>query len=138
MFNVLRRFWLVLLVLVVALLGLSGYLYKQNRDSRQELESLKTDPQKAARESNKAITDMVGKIVVLPEGEDPTVATVTDPEKLKDQPFFSKAQKDDRVLIYTKAQKAILYNPSSNKVVEIAAFNIGATASPKPSASPSR
>jgi hypothetical protein len=64
----------------------------------------------------------VGKLMVLPD-EVPTVATVTDLEKLKDQVFFKNAKIGDKVLIYLKAQKAILYDSESNKIIELAPLN---------------
>lgn len=86
---------------------------------------LKNNPQKVAQEENDALVATVGKLMFLPTEERPTVATVADPEKLKDQSFFANAKKGDKVLIYTNAKRAILYNPSSNKIVEIAPINIG-------------
>ena len=82
---------------------------------------------KEAREIIEArdIIEKVARLVVLPEGETPTIATVTDPERLKEQAFFSNAQRGDKVLIYTTAKKAILYNPTANKIVEVAPLNIG-------------
>lgn len=127
-----RGSWVIFVILIVALLGASGYFFMRYRGSQREVDALKQDPQKAARESTRQLAETVGKLVVLPEGEEPTVATVTDPEKLKDQPFFSKAQKDDKVLIYTTAKKAYLYNPASNKVVEVATLNINTSGTPAP------
>jgi len=76
----------------------------------------------------------VGKLMVLPEGETPTIATVSDPDKLKDQAFFAHAKTGDKVLIYAKAKKAILYSPTDNRIVEVAAIDLGGTpaAAPKP------
>lgn len=76
----------------------------------------------------------VGKLIALPTDEKPTVATITDAEKLKEQLFFKNAMKDDKVLIYTKAKKAILYRPSEKKVVEVGAVNINQA--PKASSTP--
>lgn len=79
----------------------------------------------AAENELNDVVAKVGKLMVLPEGETPTLATVADPEKLKDQKFFSNAQTGDKVLIYTNSQKAILYSPSLNKIVEVAPVNLG-------------
>jgi hypothetical protein len=106
---------------VVLLLGASGtaaYYYKQYN-------TLKSNPNKAAQDETASTIAAVGKLIELPEGEQPTLATVTDPEKLKGQAFFAKAQKGDKVLVYTGAKKAILYSPTNNKIVEVAPVNIG-------------
>lgn len=68
------------------------------------------------------VVQAVGKLIVLPD-EVPTVATVTDLEKLKDQAFFKNAKIGDKVLIYLKAEKAILYDSESNKIIELAPLN---------------
>ncbi len=63
---------------------------------------------------------VVSNYMELPQGENPTIATVVDREKLQDQAFFVNAENGDKVLIYTNARKAILYRPSTKKVVEVA------------------
>jgi hypothetical protein len=70
----------------------------------------------------------VGRLMVLPTDETPTMATVSDPEKLKDQPFFANAKTGDKVLIYSNARKAILYSPTQDKIIEVAPVNLGANA----------
>lgn len=88
------------------------------------------------RNGDKELVEKVGKLVALPSGEEPTVATVTEREKLAGQPFFASAENGDKVLIYTKARKAILYDPDTNRVLEIAPLNIDEPLA-LPSASPS-
>lgn len=68
----------------------------------------------------------VSRLIVLPEGEEPTIATVTDPEKLRDQVFFANAKEGHKVLIYTKAQKAYLYDPVAKRLVEVAPLTVQA------------
>ena len=65
------------------------------------------------------VVSRVGNMMLLPD-ETPTIATVTDLNKLQGQKFFAHAEKGDIVLMYAKAQKAILYSPSQNKIIEVA------------------
>lgn len=113
----------VAVILVLGATATAGYFYKQFAD-------LKKDPNKVTQDETNATIGAVGKLIVLPTGETPTLATVTDPEKLKDQPFFASAKTGYKVLIYTNAKKAILYDPAANKIVEVAPINIGAAADP--------
>lgn len=108
----------VLVAVVVVALGSAYYFYS-------EYSALKKNPDKIIQEKNKKLIAQVGRLIVLPEGETPTVATVSDPEKLKNQPFFAKAQTGYKVLLYANAKKAILYDPVENKIVEVAPINIG-------------
>ena len=71
---------------------------------------------------------------MLPTGETPTIATVTDASKLKDQAFFTNAVTGDKVLIYTNAKKAFLYRPSTNKIINIAPVNLGSGTGAAPAA----
>ena len=103
---------------VIIAAGISIYFWSQ-------AEALKKNPQRAAQEETLKLIGAISELIVLPEGENPTVATVTDPERLKDQPFFAKAQTGDKVLIYTNSRKAILYSPKENKIIEVAPINIG-------------
>lgn len=117
---------LVLVVVAVASFGAAYYFYN-------EATALKKDPNKTTREETANLVAQVGKLIVLPEGETPTVATVSDPDKLKDQPFFARAKKGDKVLIYTNARKALLYDVENKKIVEVAPINIGTPVStPRP------
>ena len=112
-----------LIVLLLASMGAAAFLYAQ-------VVELKQDPQRRLQQEAEDLIERVGRLVVLPEGERPTIATVSDIEQVKDRPFFANAKNGDKVLIYTNARKAILYDPV-NDIVEIAPVNIG-TATPPP------
>lgn len=90
--------------------GAAYYFYRQYAQ-------IKTRGQTA--ETRNLIND-ISRLIVLPADEQPTIATVSDPQLLKDQPFFAKAKKGDKVLIYSKSNKAILYDPVAKKILEIA------------------
>ncbi len=82
------------------------------------------NPTKAAQDEVTKVVAQVGKLMVLPTDEQPTVASVTDPEKLKGQDFFLNARVGDKVLIYQNNRKAILYSPSLNKILEVSPINL--------------
>lgn len=114
---------IVIALLVVGLVAAGGTLYLKYSNLQKENQRL-TDPQEAAKEQTKQLKQDVGKLLDLPN-EDPTIATVTDAAKLRNQAFFSKAENGDKVLIFTQAKKAVLYRPSTKKIIEVAPINIG-------------
>lgn len=84
--------------------------------------SQKNNPQVLAANQVNDILVKVGKLIDIPD-ETPTVATVSDVTKLQSQEFFAKAQNGDKVIIFPNAKKAILYRPSTDKIVEVALYN---------------
>lgn len=115
----LRPTTIIILILVLGLAAL-GWQYNQTREENKKL----SDPQVAVRRDADELKAKVGLLVELPD-EQPTVATVSDASKLQSQQFFQKAQNGDKVLIFTNAKRAVLYRPSTNKVIEYAPVNIG-------------
>lgn len=112
----------ILIVLAFLLmLGIITLLYQQVQKANQELNTLKQQQaeQKPADETTSLLEELA-QILVLPENETPTIATVTDTSKLGNQPFFAGAAVGDRVIIYSQSKKAILYRPSDQKVINIA------------------
>lgn len=120
------KFALPVAGLVFAVVAVAALLlYRQNATLEAKVRELQSDPKYIASQEIRQTVEEVGKVVSLPEGEDPVVATVTDKEKLKDQPFFAKAENGDKVLIYAKARRIYLYRPGDNKLLEAAPLNIG-------------
>lgn len=64
------------------------------------------------------ILKQVNKYYQLPT-ESPTLATVTEKEKLLEQGVFSQAENGDKVLIFPERGLAILYRPSANKIIDV-------------------
>jgi hypothetical protein len=120
---------IVIIVLAVAVLP-SYYFYNQYKKTQLLL----SNPASSSNTQTKALLDEVGKLMVLPTNEQPTVATVSDVTKLTDQPFFASAKNGDKVLIYTQSKKAILFRESINKIIEVAPVNLGSGASASNSA----
>ena len=116
------KFLAVISVLLIAAAGYVGayYYYNQYKATKVVLDN----PEVASQNEVKEITEKLGKIYELPADEEPSVATVLDVEKLKDQPFFSKAANGDKVVIYTKSQIAILFRVNDNKVINVSPLSI--------------
>lgn len=115
----------VISLVVLIFAGTSFFFYNKY----QKTQKLLKDPTAVQEAEAKEVTAKVGKLMELPEGEDPSVATVLDKEKLKDQAFFARAENGDKVIIYTKAGQAILYRPSTNKIITVSPINLGTTTS---------
>ena len=116
--NIKIMFFSFLMLVFVGSLVTAGYFYR-------EYKRVKENPDLVSKEEVRSITSSIGRFMELPQGEEPTLATVTDIEKLKDQEFFKSAVNGDKVLIYTQARKAILYRPSTEKIIEFAPLVIG-------------
>ena len=110
----------ILAALVLVAGGVGAYYYNQYNS----LNFILKNPNVAIEKQTKQLTDQVGKLIMLPTDEQPTIATVTDASKLNGQPFFKNAKNGDKVLIYVKARKAILFDPTKDVIVDVAPVNI--------------
>lgn len=99
----------------VGALGVAGYFYYQFKH---------VAPATSSPDDTAKVMAEVGSLIELPIGETPTLATVTDKEKLAEQPFFQKAENGDKVIIYSASGRAILYRPATKKVVDMTTVNV--------------
>lgn len=126
--------------LVVIIVGLGLFALKLSNDKHtlnnkvtalnSQVEALNANPQIAVQKQTDELIKQVGLLMQLPSGETPTVANVSDASKAKQQSaFFANAQNGDKVLMYVKAGEAILYRPSTKKIVLVAplTFNTDST-----------
>jgi hypothetical protein len=112
----------ILILLMVAITGVYGSTHYYNK-----YKALKTNANVEAEKETNRLVGILGKLMELPQGEMPTVATISDKEKLKGQAFFDKAENGDILFAYTNAMKAILYRPSANKIINVAPISINQT-----------
>ncbi len=87
--------------------------------------------QASAEDEAKKLMLVVGKLMLLPKDESPSVATITDISKLADQQFFKNAVNGDKVLIFANSKLAIVYNPTANLIVNAGPVNL-----PEPTVNP--
>jgi len=109
----------ILLALSILLLGAAGYFFYQY----QKLSKNPIAAQIKAQEESQKLVAEIGKIMLLPKDETPTVATVSDIDKLKDQPFFENAANGNKVLIYPDSKLAIIYDPENSLIVNVGPIN---------------
>ena len=111
------------IIVGVGLAAIPGvYFYNKYRTALRASQS----PAEEAAE----LVKRVGRHIELPIGETPTIATVTDIERLRSQLFFARAKNGDKVLVYRGAWKAILYDPVADRIIEVAPLTVDvATAS---------
>src|SRR5438105_4021210 len=82
------------ILIVLAIIGVGvlvfGYIH-----TKHQLDQL-SNPKTAAKNQTQDTVNKVSKLVELPSGETPTLATVNDVTKLKNQAFFAPAQNGDK------------------------------------------
>lgn len=113
-----RRGWIVLamllLLVVAAFFWHDIYAFVRYRDDSQ-------------REAVN-LTYRIGKTVLLPSDEIPGLATVTDSTKLNRGGVLTGAQNGDKVLLFYKGGRVVLYRPSVGKVVAVGPMVLDASA----------
>ena len=110
----------LIILVIIALAVTTFYFYNQY----QKANSLLQNPNQATTEESKKLLAQVGKLIELPAGENPTIATVSDKTKLIDQPLFAHAQNGDKVIYFPNSGMLILFRPSINKIISVGTANV--------------
>ena len=112
------------LIFILVLTGFAAWSFYSYRQSQKEVVRLSTieGQQELQKNEIESLLEKVKTHMVLPEDEEPTVATISDVDALvKQQPFFKGTQNGDKVLVYVKARKAIIYSPERDIIVNVGA-----------------
>jgi hypothetical protein len=110
-----KKIGLIIFIIIILSFGSAYYQFRQ-------YEQVKSNPANYIKEDEKKIINSISQYMVLPSDETPSISIVTESTKLKDNIFFKNAQNGDKVIVYTQAQKGILYRPSSNKIINFVSF----------------
>jgi hypothetical protein len=106
-----RRFIVPLLVLIVVAAG--SYEYGRYSVYNQY-------PQLSKQDEANAILGKLSLLIQLPQNETPNMATIIDAAAAKkQQAFVQDAENGDVLIIYSNADMAILYRPSTNKIIAV-------------------
>lgn len=110
--------FLIIIILGVGIIILGLAYYKEHK-ANKALSSPEASAEMAKKETT-ALLEKVGRLIRLPADEEPTIATVTDAASLaKEQVFYANAKNGDKVLVYFKAKKAIIYDPINDILVNV-------------------
>ena len=113
----------IALIVFIALLAIGvGFLGYNYINMQKEIKNLK-DPKAAealAKQEVQRVVEKVGAHMILPKGEEPTLASITDIDALKkEQPFYEGAENGDQILVYKNAKIGIVYSPTKDKIVKV-------------------
>lgn len=98
------------IVVVVAVIVLG--LFMSRRVTPQKVEALNVD----------RLMQSVARLMVVPN-ETPIIATINDADVLtKEQLFYSGSKNGDKLIIFPQAQKAVIYSPGRNVIVNSGPF----------------
>jgi hypothetical protein len=114
----------LIILILIAVLATAGFglMLKKYIETKKQLAIITSveGQKEIAKKEVSALLEKVGKLIVLPLGEEPTVATITDAEALKkEQSFYSDARNGNRVIIYMQAKKAIIYDEEKNILINV-------------------
>jgi len=98
----------LLVALLVAALGVSAFLYIKYRHA------MASNP----NQERQNIVNSIKKSIDLP-AEDPAMSTVIDKTKLTNPTLKDRTENGDKLLIFAKTKRLVIYRPSTGKVVDI-------------------
>ncbi|OGH80414.1 MAG: hypothetical protein A3I29_02370 [Candidatus Magasanikbacteria bacterium RIFCSPLOWO2_02_FULL_44_11] len=125
LFKTPKRF--IVMVALIGALVVGGYYFFD-----------KPTPEEKAREELAAAMAVVSKVMILPQDDQPVLATVTDAETLiAQQAFFAGSVNGDQLLLFPKSMKAVIWSPSREKIINVGPIQQSANpAAINPSPSP--
>ncbi len=112
-------------LIIVGAIVFFAYEYAHTKNQLEKLSNPKTATASAAQQ----LINSVGKLSVLPKNETPVIATINNVATLRLQGAFAKyfyanAQNGDKLLVYAKSNIAIIYRPSTNKIVASGPYDL--------------
>jgi len=124
-----KKIWKAIAVLIFLLvLAFAVYSFVSFRSAQEKIKALTTTEgqQKMIADEIQSLVAKMSKHIVLPTGETPTLATITDIDALKkEQPFYEGASNGDKILIYKNAKKGFIYDPVRDLIVNVGPVSFG-------------
>ncbi len=106
-----KKILTLLIIIVIAVLGFA--IFKKFSSSVKIPEGQLSDKE------IKVLVDKVSKLINVPE-ETPVVATIIKADQLiSEQKFYVGSKDGDYLIVFPKAQKAIIYRKNENRLINV-------------------
>jgi hypothetical protein len=113
---------IVLVVLVVVLDAKRRSAQKELKNLTVRLEQLQGNNE-ANQEKARQVVEKVTALIAIDVSVEPTVATIVDVERLREQnPFYDKAENGDYLIV--TPTRAVLYRESENIILDVVPVQI--------------
>jgi len=119
---------IIAIIIILAVIIGVGYIVLQKAGVIKTLQmAYQLQKQQQLSADDKKIVDQLSKIMLLSNDYTPTMAIITDIDKLKaEQPgFFADAKNGDRLIIYPN--QAIIFDAGANKIVKVGVVQFNST-----------
>lgn len=124
---------LVNLLLLIAIIAVVALFVRAEQDRRaaradlektaQQLEELKKSTEASGQQVAAEVLDKLRKHMELPTDPEPTVATITDVDRLRESnEFYNKAKNGDHLVITDK--RAVLYDAQKDLIMDVVPVQI--------------
>jgi hypothetical protein len=105
-----KMMWIAGAIALVLIVG-GGFYYYYYTQSPAGKEA-------KAKAETASLIKQVSKLMILPTDDEPAIFDITDPSQLSSQQaFFAGAEKGDKLMVYSKTAKAIIYSPKRDVIV---------------------
>src|SRR6185503_4785956 len=123
----------VQVIVALLLLAIIAWLVHGYITTKDKLEKQKHSP--SAQTPTQQTISKVSALVDVPTNETPTLANISNADALRklskfNASFFADAKNGDILLVYTKNNKAIVYRPSSNKIIASGPYDFASSTTP--------
>ncbi|MFA5000710.1 MAG: hypothetical protein WC531_00575 [Candidatus Paceibacterota bacterium] len=110
-----KDIWALIVIVLVVIAGGVYYWVSPRGATNVPVSTAETSPAEI-----QVLLEKLGQHLVLPMGETPEIGQIDDPvQAVKTQPFLAGVQKGDVLIVYVKAQKAIVYSPARDLIINV-------------------
>ena len=127
-----KDIWALIVIILIIVAGGAYYWMSPQVTTTVPATTTETSPAEV-----QVLLEKLGQHLVLPTGETPEIGQIDDPvQAVETQPFLAGVQKGDVLIVYVKAQKAIVYSPARELIINVGPVSLGPESSPDQETAP--